>query len=1069
MALTEKLELDLTNALRSVSKVDDALLQMTKRFKAQLAASLDPLSGIRIRDVDAREVTRELDRAVDAADTRPEITADARDVTTEIDRAIDSADTEPEITADADAVTVEIDQAVLDADTEAEVTGDASEVTEAIDQAVQDADLLAEVEGEASDVTSAIDDAIASSDATVDVEGDASAVAAAIDDAILGADSEVEVTGEASSLSEAIDTAISDVDATVTVDADTSAAVGALEDLSSSANEAAENAGILEGFTNKAGGAADLATGAFAGFAASLGDGQGKLELAAKGLGAVAAVGAVYFKSAIESDTATRRFTEGLSDFSAKVRAINLGGLNEDLSDLAIRTGNSDEAIFLAAGRLGELGKSAGATEAEVANLVQQVSVLAIRATTLNPTLGQAGDVADALSNAFARGGRALAPFGISLSSTEIQARALGDTGKTSAEQLTLFEKSAAGAALATERLGTRLGTDINEGAKGAEVRLRSLREQVGEIAEAFGAPIIEPTLRAFQGSLPIITEVGHGFGDLAKVLIPLLIEALDAVEPTIGSTGAVLRAIIPILDLIIGLVEALPDPVLAGVAAFILLNRSILALVTSLGPAVAGFAVLAPAIAAIGAITAVVTTVIGNNNKAKEEAARTSAALATELRSETKARQESIASLTEQAIQSKGLDSQLRALGLSYEQVTAAALAGKSGADLVRRALIDQGIAADGAGHVFRSLITEVDRLSDAFQDGAKRALEQAVNNKELSNESVAAAESQHLLNDGTTDYFTILEDLLPQQADLIKQHGDAAMAADRQETEERGLADAINKVIDATLELTNSELANTRARLALRESTARLTEAQQELAEKQKSGKATTAELEEAQRRLEGAELSQVESALRVVESQAKLADQQHVTGNAAVDAANHQANLRQAFLDLAGTLAPGSALRVRLEGLADKVAGFPPLNVNVNDADAQASLERYQRKIDALDGRVVETTVVIHSISDGEVLHAQSGGHFAPGQIGVVGEAGPELFVGGPRGTQVFSHEQSIALLSHLVGQQTNSLAGVLSQGRGGGGVSIGQMNVNEVAQDPRATAFALATELGRLADR
>ncbi len=1022
MALSERLELDLNDALRGVSRVDDALDQMSKRFKSSLAAAFDVLAGVRVTGVDVSDVTRQIDRAV----------ADA--------------DLEPEVTADADSVTDAIDDAVADADLEPDVTADAGSVTDAIDDAVGDADTDVEIEGDASSVSDAIDDAIADADPSVDIDADASDVTDAIDDAVGGADTSVDID----------------------LDVDTSDATDAIDDLTSSAADGEDGLGRLEGATGRAGGAASVATGDFSGLADALGATSGGAAIAAGAIVSVTAVAANFFDSALEADTAARRFNNGLGELADEASRVNLGGLNEDLADLALRTGNSDEALLLAAGRIGEMGRSAGLADEEIVRMVSSVNALAIRATVMNPTLGQAGDVADALSNALARGGKALTSYGIDLSSAEIEARALANTGKSTAAELTVVEKAAAGAELAVEKLGGSLAGGINAGAEGAEIRLRSLNESVGEMAEAFGQPIIEPVLQAFQNAQPILFSLGETFGEIAERALPLLIRALDAVEPSIDAAADVVLILLTALTPVTAVIEAIPDPVLAGATAFVLFSRAIASMVTALGPAAVGLGALGPVLAGIAAITIGVTSAIGNHNKAKAEERQLSLALADALLDETTARRTSLTTTTEQEIKARGLTDEMGRLGITYQQLTDAALGDAAAQAQVAQAFRDNTGAATVVNGSLQSVASTVGDLTARFQAGAKAALDDAVAKGQVTAESARAAEASNRLKDGTTNYLAVLQTLLPEQADLITKHGDAATAADRQEQEELQLAEAINRVIDVTLELTNKELANERARLALRDTTARLTEAQENLTDKQNSGTASTRDLEEAQRRLDGAELSQREAAIRAASAQAELANQQVNTSDTAEAARQRQANLKQAFNDVASTLAPGSPLRAHLEQLADRVAGLPDRNLLIT-ADADQALNAagaVTGSLNSLDGRVVSSTVLVNTIGTG-VDAFQSGGHLGPGQVGLTGEAGPELIVGGRGGTTIISHERSIDLLQRLVGQQAASFGQLASALRGG--ATIGPVIVNEVAQDARATAFAVTAELGRLAER
>jgi hypothetical protein len=100
--LREELDLDVSAALRQVGQVEAALGSAAQSFRVELARALDVLRGgaeVKI-DADARDVTRSVDAAVEAADTEAKVVADAKGVTTSIDKAVDAADTDVKLDVD---------------------------------------------------------------------------------------------------------------------------------------------------------------------------------------------------------------------------------------------------------------------------------------------------------------------------------------------------------------------------------------------------------------------------------------------------------------------------------------------------------------------------------------------------------------------------------------------------------------------------------------------------------------------------------------------------------------------------------------------------------------------------------------------------------------------------------------------------------------------------------------------------------------------------------------------------------------------------------------------------------
>lgn len=398
--------------------------------------------------------------------------------------------------------------------TEVSVTADAAPVTAAIDQAVAGADTTAPIEADTGDMTSQIDQAVGSVDATVTPDVAADAITQDIDEAIAGADT------------------------TITVEADTSQAEDALAGLDSTASEAGGGLSKLAAGSGDAAGGLNL-VGPAAGFAAGevgeLTGVVGKFGPEAAGAAAATAglveIGKDFFDAALKQQTALERLNRTFGDTADDVQKIDVGGLNEDISSLALRTGSADEGLQNFAATFGQLGIDSGHAKTEVAQTTDEVIALATRASVLNPTLGSSDEIVGRLSTSLARGGRFLSQYGISLTSAEINARALTDTGKQSADQLTVYEKAAAGAAIATERLGDRLGKDISKGAQSDAIQVRRLGVELDEAKEAAGAGLVQPVTESMKALVPALTTT-------IRLLGEGLTGALRAVEPELKLVG---------------------------------------------------------------------------------------------------------------------------------------------------------------------------------------------------------------------------------------------------------------------------------------------------------------------------------------------------------------------------------------------------------------------------------------------------------------------------------------------------------------------------------------------------
>lgn len=283
----------------------------------------------------------------------------------------------------------------------------------------------------------------------------------------------------------------------IAVEADTAAAQEQVDQLTDSTSKLGEAAQGALGGMGGLGGAAGGATSA-----------MGATAIA----GAGAAAGLFSFaQAAVDAESASQRFQLITGDLGDELQTIDVGGLSGDIGDLALQLGSSDEAMLNATATFVSFAESTGATGDEIATVSDDINALALRAVALNPALGDAGAVAERMTTAFGRGGRALVPFGIGLTSAEINARALADTGKASADELTMFEKAAAGAAIATERLGDSMGSDFAAGAQNARTEWNRMTESLGEAQEQLGSTM----LPAIENITEAVTEMATGISEM--------------------------------------------------------------------------------------------------------------------------------------------------------------------------------------------------------------------------------------------------------------------------------------------------------------------------------------------------------------------------------------------------------------------------------------------------------------------------------------------------------------------------------------------------------------------------
>ena len=429
--LREELELDLGNALSSVSQLERALSDATRSFQLGLDQALVLLDGVQVTAPDVTPLEQALQEAV------------AEPLPLDIDTsAVD------EVTAEIDGITPDPVQLSLFADTDAAV---------------------AEID------------------------------------------------------------AITPEPIVVPVEADTSAAEESLSSLGQTAQSAAGGIDAAGSATAGLGASAGLATGSgdeLLGVLGGLGAGG---KAAAGGIAAVAGVTTVLFGNAVEAEAAMLRFDQTLGAFGAQVETVDVAGLNVSLDELAVSLGSSDENLRNSVSTLFQTAEASGLAGEASAAYAENIAALSARAVALNPALGDVGDVSLRLQTALARGGRFAQQYGLSLTAAEINARALADTGKTTAAELTQVEKAAAGTALALEQVGDISGT-VADGVENPTIKLKALKEEFGNALEALGAPLVAPVFDLLEAVLPIGVAFAQVIGDLAQLVLPLIIPPLEAI-----------------------------------------------------------------------------------------------------------------------------------------------------------------------------------------------------------------------------------------------------------------------------------------------------------------------------------------------------------------------------------------------------------------------------------------------------------------------------------------------------------------------------------------------------------
>lgn len=608
---------------------------------------------------------------------------------------------------------------------------DTSGVTSAIDAAVAAADTTITPEADAAEVTSAIDAAIDGVDSTVPVDADTTEAEADIAGLSDGAGATIPVDADTSEATAAIEDVAQSADTdpiVIEVQADTSEAEGAIADLGAAASDAEDPlAGLTEStesLTVAQGGAAESSAGlsnglgalanvntATTGSAVGLGKALERIgpgaTAAVTGVTALVGITKSYFDAALEADRIQTRYTQTLGLFGDQVANINVGSLDATLDELALSLGTSDEALKDAAAGLFELGTASGAAGPEVARTTEEVLALALRTRALKPELGEAGAVADSLALALAKGGKALVPFGISITSAEIAARALADTGKQTAAELSIYERTAAGAAIATERYGDSLREVITEGAATPTAQIARIKNEFGELAETLGAPLISPVLDTLESIAPVGLNISAALGQVIQSITPAL----------------------AVIGTLLDLVALIPAPLIATAIQMYAISKAI-PLATSafgsLGKAVFNLPGTFAAMNPVVAVAAIGLTALSLNSAdaAKEKAQLRQATqdLTAALTDEDGAVRISTEGYIEFLRARKGVGDEegrevLKSLGLDFESLTGFVMNGAEGLEAFKQRLAETG--RDG-GIYGDALVSNFERLQQSVDDVA-------------------------------------------------------------------------------------------------------------------------------------------------------------------------------------------------------------------------------------------------------------------------------------------------------------------------------------------------------------
>jgi hypothetical protein len=163
-------------------------------------------------------------------------------------------------------------------------------------------------------------------------------------------------------------------------------------------------------------------------------------------------------------------------------------------------------------------------------------------------------EVAAAIQSALTGEREQLKRLGIVIRETDVQQRAMIETGKTSAKALTDQEKATATLALISERAGVAVG-DLERTQDSAANRAKRIGAAFRDVKEQLSVaflpiitdnvlPALEDLIQKIRENQETIVRLGTAFVEVGKVIVTTVKEAFQIVGGILGNIGAIIVGI---------------------------------------------------------------------------------------------------------------------------------------------------------------------------------------------------------------------------------------------------------------------------------------------------------------------------------------------------------------------------------------------------------------------------------------------------------------------------------------------------------------------------------------------
>ena len=506
-------------------------------------------------------------------------------------------------------------------------------------------------------------------------------------------------------------------------------------------------------------------------------------------------------------------------------------------------------------------------------------------------------------------------------------------------------------------------------------------------------------------------------FGEIGRVVLPLVADALGVLAPAIATVGDVVSVVIAVLSPLLGLIDAIPEPILAGVAAFVAMRAAVALATTALATAVPALAAVLGPIGLVATAVGVALAVTKSFSASQAEQRAELQASASAFLDHAESIQADIEAMVEQRLASKNQEDDIRRIGVSVREFTDFATSGRTGMLLFTDALERAGEVTPGLADAIREVALEGGNIEDIFDRGslstddftdsnlgllesfgdladsaneaAQAALNKLVNDEKLTDQAAKLAVEQTRNTDGTENYVKALRLVAPETADAVEATADLTEGLGEEESQLIDTEQALNDLLDATLGFLNSQLAAEQANRRFGDSIAEVVQGQADLAAARREHGASSNEAREAEEELAEAIRDARDAALAAAEGELRLAQDRATAAGEKLSAAEQQ-DIFRSSLERAAAQASGPT-REAIQGLItlyDTIPAVKRTEIQVEAAKAEAELKRIIGLLNK------DFSVLLRLAGLSSIPGAAAGGTFGGGQLVTVGEAGREL---------------------------------------------------------------------------